>query len=399
MDDFVSTPAEQRGTGHVDKMAPTSPSAGESMEGSEGDNALTIIRQELSQISAQMLTKVDTGNLLHEFRTAVREEISALLTDLAAVEVRVDALETEAQVCRNQHWATGLVTTRQGNLLLTLRRQVEDLENRSRRQNIRIRGLPEPDWGDWWGPRDTTKSVDLTTDGAAGGLVGSWGVLSRALRIWTNNVRGLNAPERRSHLLRSLWVNRASIAFLQETHFRGSDHPALRDSRFPTGCFANHSSTKKAGVAILFARHILFCCLETKGDPNGRYLFIKGTIADRRNTFASIYAPNTSQHRFLSKTLKLLDHFREGLLIVAGDLNVPLDLRMDTSKGRISHSDLCRRVTHNAIRAAGLADAWRILHPEDKGFTYYSPVHRGHSRLDYILVAQEFLHLLQTCDI
>ncbi|CAH2272402.1 Hypothetical predicted protein [Pelobates cultripes] len=58
------------------------------MEGSEGGEALTIIRQEMAQISAQMLTKADTGNLLHEFRTVVREEISALRTDLAAVEVR-----------------------------------------------------------------------------------------------------------------------------------------------------------------------------------------------------------------------------------------------------------------------------------------------------------------------
>ncbi|CAH2286206.1 Hypothetical predicted protein [Pelobates cultripes] len=126
-------------------MAPTSPSAGESMEGSEGGEALTIIRQELAQISAQMLTKADTGNLLHEFRTAVREEISALRTDLAAVEVRVDALETETQAYRNRHRAAKLATTRQGNLLLTLRRQVEDLENRTRRQNIMICGLPEPD--------------------------------------------------------------------------------------------------------------------------------------------------------------------------------------------------------------------------------------------------------------
>ncbi|CAH2277495.1 Hypothetical predicted protein [Pelobates cultripes] len=36
-----------------------------------------------------------------------------------------------------------LATTRQGNLLLDLHRQVEDLDNRGRRNNIRVRGLPE----------------------------------------------------------------------------------------------------------------------------------------------------------------------------------------------------------------------------------------------------------------
>ncbi|CAH2221026.1 Hypothetical predicted protein [Pelobates cultripes] len=110
MDDFVSTPAELWGARLVDKMVPTSPSAGESVEGSEGDDALTLIRQELSRISAQMLTKADTSNLLQEFGTAVREEISTLRTDLPAVEVRVDALETEAQACRNQ-WPPARVTS------------------------------------------------------------------------------------------------------------------------------------------------------------------------------------------------------------------------------------------------------------------------------------------------
>ncbi|CAH2277497.1 contactin-5 [Pelobates cultripes] len=90
-----------------------------------------------------MLTKADSHSLLQEFRSAIREEISAVRADLSAVEVRVDALETEAQASRSQHRSAEIAATRQGNLLLTLRRQVEDLENRSRLQNIRIRGLPD----------------------------------------------------------------------------------------------------------------------------------------------------------------------------------------------------------------------------------------------------------------
>ncbi|CAH2325219.1 Hypothetical predicted protein [Pelobates cultripes] len=140
MDDYVSTPADLRGTGPAANLAPASPrteSAGVSSEEGDRSNALSLIRQELTRISARMLTKVDSSGLLQEFRTAVREEISAIRSDLSAVEVRVDALETEAQ-----HRAAEIAATRQGNLLLTLRRQVEELENRSRRQNIRIRGLP-----------------------------------------------------------------------------------------------------------------------------------------------------------------------------------------------------------------------------------------------------------------
>ncbi|CAH2283795.1 Hypothetical predicted protein [Pelobates cultripes] len=125
-------------------------------------------------------------------------------------------------------------------------------------------------------------------------------------------------------MLRTVWVARASVSFLQETHFQGGDAPALRDRRFPIGYFANHRDSKKAGVATLFASTVPFNCVEKKADPNW-HLFLKGTIADRRYTFASVYAPNAKQHRFLAKTARLLEGFREGLLILAGDINVPMD--------------------------------------------------------------------------
>ncbi|CAH2306712.1 Hypothetical predicted protein [Pelobates cultripes] len=148
LDEFVCTPSTLSCSRPPDNMAPGSPgseSAGEPTLDGTQDDTLALIKQELAMISAQMLTKADTGGLLRELRAAVKEEVAALRKDLSSVEVRVEALETEAQASRAQHQAAELATTRQGNMLLSLRRQVEDLENRSRRQNIRIRGLPEPD--------------------------------------------------------------------------------------------------------------------------------------------------------------------------------------------------------------------------------------------------------------
>ncbi|CAH2283088.1 Hypothetical predicted protein [Pelobates cultripes] len=148
LDEFVCTPSTQSCSRPPDNMAPGSPgseSAGEPTLDGTQDDTLALIKQELAMISAQMLTKADTGGLLRELRAAIKEEVAALRKDLSSVEVRVEALETEAQASRAQHQAAELATTRQGNMLLSLRRQVEDLENRSRRQNIRIRGLPEPD--------------------------------------------------------------------------------------------------------------------------------------------------------------------------------------------------------------------------------------------------------------
>ncbi|CAH2312160.1 Hypothetical predicted protein [Pelobates cultripes] len=128
LDEFLSTPAGLWGTAPSDNMAAVSPSTtsgGDSMPDFSPDDALLSIRAELSRIGSSMLTKADT--------------------DLAALTEQVDTVEAEARICCQQHRAAETAATRQGNMLLSLRRQVEDLENRSRRHNVRIRGLPEPD--------------------------------------------------------------------------------------------------------------------------------------------------------------------------------------------------------------------------------------------------------------
>ncbi|CAH2329918.1 Hypothetical predicted protein, partial [Pelobates cultripes] len=145
----------------------------------------------------------------------------------------------------------------------------------------------------------------------------SRGFVPAQLTYWSNNVQGLNTPEKRAHLVRRLWAVRASVAFLQETHLRGLDAPKLENRRYPQGFYANHPDAKRAGVAILFAQTTPFQHIATQADPNGRFLFIKGTIMEHMYTFACLYGPNRKQHTFLARTLAKLEKFRDGLLVMA----------------------------------------------------------------------------------
>ncbi|CAH2284406.1 Hypothetical predicted protein [Pelobates cultripes] len=131
----------------------------------------------------------------------------------------------------------------------------------------------------------------------------------------------------------------------------------------------------------------------------GRFLFIKGSIAECTYTFACVYAPNIHQRKFLRQTLTKLERFREGFLIMAGDLNVALEPGTDTSRGVSAFSPHGLRSIRNGLRDAGLVDAWRVLHPCDTDFTYYSTVHKRYSRLDYVFLAQELLPMLLSADI
>ncbi|CAH2330076.1 Hypothetical predicted protein, partial [Pelobates cultripes] len=148
-------------------------------------------------------------------------------------------------------------------------------------------------------------------------MAASRGFVPAQLTYWSNNVQGLNTPEKRAHLVRRLWAVRASVAFLQETHLRGMDAPKLENRRYPQGFYANHPDAKKAGVAILFAQTTPFQHIATQTDPNGRFLFVKGTIMEHTFTFACLYGPNRKQHTFLARTLAKLEKFRDGLLVMA----------------------------------------------------------------------------------
>ncbi|CAH2253085.1 Hypothetical predicted protein [Pelobates cultripes] len=152
-----------------------------------------------------------------------------------------------------------------------------------------------------------------------------------------------------------------SVAMIQETHFKLGSEQALKERLFPSAYFASHPLGKKAGVVILFSQGTPFVLLDQKTDPEERYLFVKGHINSQIYTFATIYTPYSRQHIFITKTLRLLENFSEGLLILGGDLNVSLDPSMDTSRERSA-------VTYPRIRS--IKKALRTLHLWIAGGSY-----------------------------
>uniref|UniRef100_A0A8C5MZK2 Reverse transcriptase domain-containing protein n=1 Tax=Leptobrachium leishanense TaxID=445787 RepID=A0A8C5MZK2_9ANUR len=185
----------------------------------------------------------------------------------------------------------------------------------------------------------------------------------RDLILLSYNVKGLNAPEKRSRLLRDLFQARASVAMLQETHFRGGAAPVLRDRRFPVGFFGNYSGGKSRGVAILFAGDVPFVFQDSCSDDQGRYLFVKGTIADITYTFATIYVANTAQSSCLARIMAKLRRFQDGILVVASDMNTALQPSLDTSCGKSALTPNTLRTIRRTLHDLRLVDTWRALHP------------------------------------
>ncbi|CAH2246313.1 Hypothetical predicted protein, partial [Pelobates cultripes] len=151
----------------------------------------------------------------------------------------------------------------------------------------------------------------------------------------------------------------------------------------------------KAGVAILLTTMLGFTETDKVLDPEGRHIFLKGTIANRTYTLACIYSPNRNQSQYICRTLTALADFTEGTLILGGDLNTPLYPTLDTSTGRSSIPQREIRSILRALRRLRLVDCWRALHPTVKDYTHYSRVHARYSRIDYIFLQHEKLTSLQ----
>lgn len=149
--------------------------------------------------------------------------------------------------------------------------------------------------------------------------------LQAQLKFCSINIRGLNTPEKHSHLLSSLLKSKTQVALIQETHFRTDCIPKLHNKHFPLVYHASNKDAKFKGVSILMSQHCPIHVTEVQRDPHGRFIFIKGTLHNRPLTIVNLYAPNIQQIAFFRTTLQQLLTFYSGTLIVGRDFNVALN--------------------------------------------------------------------------
>lgn len=206
--------------------------------------------------------------------------------------------------------------------------------------------------------------------------------------VISHKVRGLNIPEKRVSLLRELKKGRPQFVFLQETHFRTNQVPKITNAYFPTAYHATNDLAKTKGVTILLSKDTPFTLTDRLTDPEGRYIFIKGTYGSRTVMLVNVYFPNSSQVTFCRRVMRELQGFAEGTLIMGGDFNVPLNPIVDSSTGKSCITYRALKIIKQCLNTLQLVDAWRFLHPDTRDFTFHSIPHDRYSRIDHIYISQ-----------
>ncbi|CAH2276521.1 Hypothetical predicted protein [Pelobates cultripes] len=117
-------------------MAPTSPA---STCSTADTTTLADIGAELKRMAMRMVTKDDLTHLTNNLHEVIKSEVTGLKAEIKAQEHRIQQVEKRAQTTEDHSTATDTALKRQGTLILAMRRQLEDQDNRSRRNNIRFR--------------------------------------------------------------------------------------------------------------------------------------------------------------------------------------------------------------------------------------------------------------------
>jgi exodeoxyribonuclease III len=233
------------------------------------------------------------------------------------------------------------------------------------------------------------------------------------LATWNVNSLKVRMPR----LLELIDKHAPDVICLQETRAEAAAFPELELTAAGYAA-THHSAGRWAGVAIL-AREELGLEGVSTGLPGeaapDQARWVEATVGGVR--VVSVYVPNgqsvgsepfAQKLRFLEAMAERVEQLRGGSLALCGDMNVcPTDLDVYDPKAFVGETHVTpeERALLAAVRERGeLTDAFRALHPDEPGFTWWDyrqgHFHRGMGlRIDQAVLSSDLAALLRSCGI
>ena len=221
-----------------------------------------------------------------------------------------------------------------------------------------------------------------------------------SFKICSKNVKGIGDFKKRKDVFNYLRDQKQDIYLLQETHLKPEKENFIR-SEWGYNIWLAGAATNSNGVAILFNSTFEYKLYEVKRDPRGCYIALDIDIMNKRITILNVYGPSDRDNPDFFETIcNVVNQIGNDNIIIGGDWNCPLDMKMDA-----------RNYTNNNIRPRtrlkikefmsdkNLVDIFRELHPDKKAFSWrrYNTAQQG--RLDYFLISEDLTGIIKNCKI
>ncbi|KAM4029731.1 LOW QUALITY PROTEIN: uncharacterized protein ACNLHF_022387 [Anomaloglossus baeobatrachus] len=328
-------------------------------------------------------------NVLHNFRG----ELNKHKGQIEELQQRVSSLEEENKQMSSQLEETVAETKR-------LTDKVEDLENRSRRSNLRLVGLSEA--------VPTAELQRLCERDLPTALGINRGCrVERAHRVGPdlrshNRESGDQAIRPRQVIMKFLDYNdKFDIirAYRQQTQpliIRGMRLLLFED--YSADVAKRRRAFSKICVSLFQAKRSF-----TLRYPALLRIFQKDGNKSLRDSECCATPPQATSKKHSNKSFFedierkiILDN--SPLIITGGDFNTVHKIDEDRrSQSRAPHRE--ENALPSLLNQTGLRDVWRWLHPDAREFTHFSHVHQSWSRIDYLLTSESLLNRLKSVEI
>jgi exodeoxyribonuclease III len=232
------------------------------------------------------------------------------------------------------------------------------------------------------------------------------------VKLATWNVNSLKV--RMPRVLEFLELHQPDLLFMQETKSEPDAFPLL-ELEAAGYRVAHHSRGRWGGVALAARSELRDVCAGLAGEPaRDEARWLEATVDGVRAV--SVYVPNgrapdtPTYHdklRFLDTMAERIGELSAEPLVVAGDFNVcatDLDVYDPAAFVGDTHVTEPERERFRALLDAGTVDAFRELHPDEPGFTWWD-YRQGHFhrkmglRIDAFLMSPPPAERLQSCGI
>ncbi|KAJ8365257.1 hypothetical protein SKAU_G00140880 [Synaphobranchus kaupii] len=189
-------------------------------------------------------------------------------------------------------------------------------------------------------------------------------------------------------------IKKCDIVFLQETHIGPEDEIFMLVDWEE---FHTEYRSGSKGVSVLIKKHDSYECIESDVDNDGSYIIVKCEVRGQLYTLVNVYN-HQSETDVLDKLTPYLQESAEGVLVIGGDFNTPLDPYMDrTSTTQNGQHAKLRQCVEKFTASIHLVDIWRRINPTEEEYTYCKK--GSTSRLDYIFMQKKSMGQVKACKI
>uniref|UniRef100_A0AAQ6AKY8 Reverse transcriptase domain-containing protein n=1 Tax=Amphiprion ocellaris TaxID=80972 RepID=A0AAQ6AKY8_AMPOC len=221
---------------------------------------------------------------------------------------------------------------------------------------------------------------------------------STSLKVCSWNVGGIHSPIKRKKILNYLKKENIHVALLQETHLTSDEHLKLKRD-WVGQVFYSSFTSRSRGVAILIHKHLPLTNTQSVCDKSGRYLLLKGTLHSKPISFLNVYFPPVQSLDLITLAFSSFSDWICDNTVIAGDFNCYFSSSMDKSLATQVPTSKRAKALLDTCAELELVDTWRVLHPKDKEFTFFSGVHKTSSRIDFVFTPKVSLGNIVNCRI